>query len=202
MLYRLEKNGEPAVEKPEWNIKTLTDLLVEKGIIPEEIAGDSSLFNLLLFVQMEKQLVKNMVMPRGVETASFTKKYDCRRMRLNLLDTDIQKFKVCVEKETGVNVDHYHRLELVSRKHKNLTAPKSVKMVKKGDLLLKSVFLFFSTELFYRVLLLLFRLLWKTHRNKASFTRIPSSFILKNSAPASSGLSCFDLQFSPVLTWT
>jgi hypothetical protein len=92
------KNGvPPPPPKEEWDIKILMAQLVEKGIIPQNVAENATLYSLLL-LQMEKQLILNLVVPRGVN-GSFAGTINCKQMRLHKLADEIGKYMECFEKE-------------------------------------------------------------------------------------------------------
>ena len=92
---------------------------MDKGIIPEDVA-DATLYELLM-LQMEKQMVLNLVVPKVVGNGSFAGQMNCQRMRIGKLNK-VGKYMDQFEKETGVSMNYNFRLALSSRKRKNLAA--------------------------------------------------------------------------------
>jgi hypothetical protein len=60
----------PPPEKEEWDIEKLCAILVEKKIIPVSIQYDAQLYAVLI-AQMELQLLRNLVVPKGVGYGNF-----------------------------------------------------------------------------------------------------------------------------------
>lgn len=58
------QNCVPPPEKTEWDISILTQRLVDEKIIPASTKNDACLYSLLI-VQMELQLIRNLVVPKG-----------------------------------------------------------------------------------------------------------------------------------------
>jgi hypothetical protein len=96
----------------------LVEDLVCKGVIPADIKGDHTLY-LLLIEQMKRQVVENLslppfklLLPQFAYTA-FTK-----QSVLLGVSQEVEKLRETLERETGVDIYHYHRLSSVSKKEK------------------------------------------------------------------------------------
>jgi hypothetical protein len=106
-------------EKPEWDIETLAARLVEKKIIPASIQFDAQLYAVLI-AQMLLQLLRNIVVPEGVGFGNFYRNVDTKGLRLSEVTAEKDRCKVKLEKWTGINIDHWYKIDLVEKKRKTL----------------------------------------------------------------------------------
>ena len=96
--------------REDWQIVDLEALLLKRGLIPEFVCGNDSLYDILLR-RMQKQLLYSVNVPPRVQTSmTFGGLMNCRRMLLQDVDNDLQKIKRSFEKKTGVNLDHYYKM--------------------------------------------------------------------------------------------
>jgi hypothetical protein len=98
-----------ATFKTKWVIEPLTHRLFERGVIPELVSHDATLYEILV-LQMEKQLLLSLQVPQAIQGPFFTYKMNVQEMRLHTLCCEIQKKKEAFESEMGVNLDHYHKI--------------------------------------------------------------------------------------------
>jgi hypothetical protein len=119
------KNCVPPPQKEEWNIEKLTARLVDKKIIPVWIQNDASLYALLI-VQMELQLLRNLVVPKGVGQGNFYRNVETKGLRVGNVKQEKSKLKKQLEQGTGVNIDHWYKIEVNEKKRKHLTTEKNL----------------------------------------------------------------------------
>ena len=96
--------------REDWQIVDLEALLLKRGLIPEFVCGNDSLYDILLR-RMQKQLLYSVNVPPRVQTSmTFGGLMNCRRMLLQDVDNGLQKSKRSFDKKTGVNLDHYYKM--------------------------------------------------------------------------------------------
>ena len=96
--------------REDWQIVDLEALLLKRGLIPEFVCGNDSLYDILLR-RMQKQLLYSVNVPPRVQTSmTFGGLMNCRRMLLQDVDNGLQISKRSFEKKTGVNLDHYYKM--------------------------------------------------------------------------------------------
>jgi hypothetical protein len=103
-IFEEEERKLPDAVKDSWDIKDLVDLLLKHELIPDFVADNASLFNVLM-LQMERLLVSNLNVPAAVQSGTFTYTLNCKEMKMHALCRDLQKAKDELEKFTGVNRD-------------------------------------------------------------------------------------------------
>jgi hypothetical protein len=114
------QNCVPPPEKPEWDISTLAQKLVNEKIIPVSIVSDATLYSLLI-VQMELQLVRNLVVPYGVQTGNLLRNVNAKAGITGRIYENKNNLRTQLEKETGVNINYWYKIEVVKKKRKNET---------------------------------------------------------------------------------
>ena len=124
----------PPTQKEEWNIEKLTARLVDKKIIPVWIQNDASLYALLI-VQMELQLLRNLVVPKGVGQGNFYRNVETKGLRVGNVKQEKSKLKKQLEQGTGVNIDNWYKIEANEKKRKRLTTEKNLLFSKKSRFL-------------------------------------------------------------------
>jgi hypothetical protein len=113
-------NCVPPPLKNEWHIEKITDKLVEKKLIHASIQSDATLYSLLI-TQMELQLLRNLVVPKGVGMGNFYRNVETSGLRIGTVREAKAKFKKLLETETGINIDHWYKIEMVEGKRKRVT---------------------------------------------------------------------------------
>jgi hypothetical protein len=79
--------------REDWQIVDLEALLLKRGLIPEFVCGNDSLYDILLR-RMQKQLLYSVNVPPQVQTSmTFGGLMNCRRMLLQDVDNGLQKSK-------------------------------------------------------------------------------------------------------------
>ena len=77
--------------REDWQIVDLEALLLKRGLIPEFVCGNDSLYDILLR-QMQKQLLYSVNEPPQVQTSmTFGGLMNCRRMLLQAVDNGCRK---------------------------------------------------------------------------------------------------------------
>jgi hypothetical protein len=103
--------------------------LVEKKLIPGSIQSDATLYSLLI-TQMELQILRNLIVPKGVGMGNFMRNVETKGLRVGAVEEAKAKFKKLLETETGINIDHWYKIEMVERKRKReIEVNKSFKKV-------------------------------------------------------------------------
>ena len=129
----------------DWQIVDLEALLLKRGLIPEFVCRNDSLYDILLR-RMQKQLLYSVNVPPRVQTSmTFGGLMNCRRMLLQDVDNGLQKSKRSFEKKTGVNLDHYYKMaqtkeQIQKRKRDMLDEQNEMREREK-----KGILLFFTT---------------------------------------------------------
>lgn len=96
-IFEEEERKLPDAVKDSWDIKDLVDLLLKHELIPDFVADNASLFNVLM-LQMERLLVSNLNVPAAVQSGTFTYTLNCKEMKEMKAKDELEKF-------TGVNLD-------------------------------------------------------------------------------------------------
>ena len=124
----------PPPEKMEWNIETLCARLVERKLIPASIQFDTLLYSVLI-AQMELQLLRNLVVPKGVGMGNFYRNVETIGLRRGKLHEEKKRCMNELEKWTGISMNHWHKIDLVDKKRKRETE-KNMEMSLKVSFLL------------------------------------------------------------------
>ena len=99
-----------------WSLVTLVDTLCDKHIIPDHIKNDQLLYQLLL-LQVSKIVMEMISIPTyGFILPEFNYWPMSTHYMLCGILQRIEIVRTILERQTGVNIDHYYRLRKVSRK--------------------------------------------------------------------------------------
>jgi hypothetical protein len=106
------KNEDAKIE-----IVDLEKLLFDKGLIPDFILGSDFFYSILLH-RIQIEMVQCFKVPRRTESTraafggvAFVGTMNCSRMMLNSLGDKFHKLLLQFERDTGVNLEHWHQLE-------------------------------------------------------------------------------------------
>ena len=110
-----------------WSLITLIDTMLDKHIIPEHIKNDQLLYQLLL-LQVSKIVMEMIIIPTyGFILPEFNY---CPMSTHYMLCGILQRIEIVrttLERQTGVNIDHYYRIRKVCRKRSATTLSVSTK---------------------------------------------------------------------------
>ena len=114
-------------EDDKWSLITLVNTLLDKNIIPEHIKNDQILYQLLL-LQVSKIVMEMITLPTyGFILPEFSYcPMSTHYMLCDILQR-IENARTTLERQTGVNIEHYYRLRKVCRKRSATTLSVSTK---------------------------------------------------------------------------
>ena len=97
----------------EGNLTTLDlmKLLIEKNIIPVTLIDNPTLHSIIL-TQIILETLTGITVPRAPRGNTFTYHMNAKEMMMLDLGSKNEKQIEALEKETGVNLDHYHKLNI------------------------------------------------------------------------------------------
>ena len=97
----------------EGNLTTLDlmKLLIEKNIIPVTLIDSPTLHSIIL-TQIILETLTGITVPRAPQGNTFTYHMNAKEMMMLDLGRKNEKQIEALEKETGVNLDHYHKLNI------------------------------------------------------------------------------------------
>jgi hypothetical protein len=110
-----------------WSLVTLVDTLCDKHIIPDHIKNDQLLYHLLL-LQVSKIVMEMITLPTyGFILPEFSYcPISTHYMLCDILQR-IENARTTLERQTGVNIEHYYRLRKFCRKRSATTLSVSTK---------------------------------------------------------------------------
>jgi hypothetical protein len=116
-----------SVADDKWSLITLVNTMVDKHIIPEHIKNDQLLYQLLL-LQVSKIVIEMIIIPTyGFILPEFNYRPMSTHYMLCGILQRIEIVRTTLERQTGVNIDHYYRLRKVWRKRSATTLSVSTK---------------------------------------------------------------------------
>jgi hypothetical protein len=97
----------------EGNLATLDliRLLIEKNMIPATLIDNTTLHSIIL-TQIILETLTGVTVPRAPQGNTFTYHMNAKEVMMFDLARKNEKQVVGLEKETGVNLDHYHKLNI------------------------------------------------------------------------------------------
>ena len=97
----------------EGNLTTLDlmKILIEKNIIPVTLIDNPTLHSIIL-TQIILETLTGITVPRAPQGNTFTYHMNAKEMMMLDLGRKNEKQIEALEKETGVNLDHYHKLNI------------------------------------------------------------------------------------------
>ena len=101
----------------EGNLATLREiwqlmrLLIEKNMIPATLIDNPTLHSIML-TQIILETLKGVTVPRAPQGNNFTYHMNAKEILMWDLARKNEKQVATLEEETGVNLDHYHKLNI------------------------------------------------------------------------------------------
>jgi hypothetical protein len=97
----------------EGNLATLDlmKLLIEKNMIPATLIDNPTLHSIIL-TQIILETLTGITVPRAPQGNTFTYHMNAKEMMMWDMARKNEKQIESLEKETGVNLDHYHKLNI------------------------------------------------------------------------------------------
>ena len=89
----------------------LIKLLIEENTIPPTLMDNSTLHSIIL-TQVLLETLTGITVPRVSQGSDLTYRMDAREMMMLDLGRKNEGQVLTLEKETGVNLDHYHKLNI------------------------------------------------------------------------------------------
>ena len=107
----LSKEGFVTPDSQRFSTTNLVEILVEKNMIPPGIRNNATLHGVLL-TQILLKTLDAIKVPRAPQVANgvFTYRVSAKEMLMWSIGSQNQKEIEALEKETGVSLEHYHRL--------------------------------------------------------------------------------------------
>jgi hypothetical protein len=98
---------------PGENLTTLEliKLLIERNIIPSTLVDNSTLHSIIL-TQVLLETLTGITVPQVSQGSDLTYRMDAKEMMMLDLGRKNEGQVLTLEKETGVNLDHYHKLNI------------------------------------------------------------------------------------------
>ena len=89
----------------------LIKLLIEENTIPSTLVNNSTLHSIIL-TQVLLETLTGITVPQVSQGSDLTYRMDAREMMMLDLGRKNERQVEALEKETGVNLDHYHKLNI------------------------------------------------------------------------------------------
>ena len=98
----------------EGNLATLNlmKLLIEKNIIPVTLIDNPTLHSIIL-TQIILETLTGITVPRAPQGNTFTYHMNAKEMMWDMARKNEKQIEA-LEKETAVNLDHYHKLNIIN----------------------------------------------------------------------------------------
>jgi hypothetical protein len=99
----------------EGNLATLDlmKLLIEKNMIPVTLIDNPTLYSIIL-TQFILETLTGITVPMAPQGNTFTYHMNAKEMMMWDMARKNEKQIEALEKETGVNFDHYHKLNIIN----------------------------------------------------------------------------------------
>jgi hypothetical protein len=116
----VQHDDESIEGEDKWCMDELVRTLVTKGIIPEDIKDDVTLYNLLV-AQANKTFCELLRIPKyGLVTPLHRYAPQSNREVLIKYSEMVEELRSCLEAETGVNIVHYYKRKVVFDKRQTV----------------------------------------------------------------------------------
>jgi hypothetical protein len=92
-------------------VLSLIQLLIERNIIPSTLVDNSTLHSIIL-TQIILETLTGITVPQVSQGSDLTYQMDAKEMMMLDLGRKNEGQVWTLEKETGVNLDHYHKLNI------------------------------------------------------------------------------------------
>ena len=106
--------GKGVILGGELKIMELVELMIGRNMIPAWLADNATLHTVLL-TQVMWETLKGIVVPRAPQPDNFTYHMNAKEMMNEDLARKSGQQFLALEKETGVNLDCYYKLEISSK---------------------------------------------------------------------------------------